>query len=635
MARQYAVKQLRSVPLRLGGHPDSPRTESWRQWVEGQNRPLAVDLFSGAGGLSLGLEQAGYRVILAADTDPWSLETHRHNFPGISLNIDLGDPDRLEALGTLLSGLSIDLIAGGPPCQPFSRAGRSKIRSLVQNGERPAQDLRKELWRSFLTVVEMVRPTAVLMENVPDLALGDDLAVVRKMADELELLGYEQYFKLLDAWKYGVPQHRQRFFLVAIRGAHAFQWPKARRRVTLRDAISDLPRLSEGTGEPRMRYRSQPRTAFQRSARAGMKDDRNIVWDHVTRPVRDDDREAFLLMSQNTRYSDLPKRLQRYRSDIFNDKYKKLGWDEFSRSITAHIAKDGYWYIHPSSLRTLTVREAARIQTFPDHFRFAGSRSDAFRQIGNAVPPALARIMGSSILYAISQGATAPTPRSLRRASLRTSLLNWAEEDKRLHPWRYPADAWSVLVGIFLEPRMSSTGPGPVEFLKVIGRPSLATPARFEKVKRLEWGRGQLRNMSRLEGLAGALTNRGASTEDLTRVLRLSPDEEMRFRSLALEEDRLIVNQAVLRVLARVEGTAIDRRNKLTDGRMLIGEVAGTRPAAQVINAALFSLGKTTCTAGTPACSTCPLRSLCHRFQETSGSMELSGRPDPLSPEKS
>src|SRR5690606_8479534 len=133
---------------------------------------------------------------------------------------------------------------------------------------------------------------------------------------------------------------------------------------------------------------ARPTTAFQRKAREKM-NGHAVVWDHVTRPVRDDDREAFRLMKPGTRYGELPKHLRRYRDDIFDDKYNRLDWNGLSRSITAHIAKDGYWYIHPSELRTLTVREAARIQTFPDHFRFAGSRSHAFRQIGNAVPPAL------------------------------------------------------------------------------------------------------------------------------------------------------------------------------------------------------------------------------------------------------
>ena len=134
------------------------------------------------------------------------------------------------------------------------------------------------------------------------------------------------------------------------------------------------------------------------------------MFDHITRPVREDDERAFQLMDSTTRYSDLPDDMKRYRDDIFDDKYKRLGENELSRTITAHIAKDGYWYIHPRQNRTLTVREAARLQTFPDRFRFAGPPSAAFRQIGNAVPPAV----GEHIGRAIRKAWQTPAPRGRR-----------------------------------------------------------------------------------------------------------------------------------------------------------------------------------------------------------------------------
>ncbi len=112
------------------------------------------------------------------------------------------------------------------------------------------------------------------------------------------------------------------------------------------------------------------------------------------------------MMDSSTLYGNLPPEKRRYSADTFDDKYKKLDWDSRSRSITAHIAKDGYWYIHPSELRTLTVREAARIQTFPDRFRFAGTRSDAFRQIGNAVPPLLGAA-AAAVLQPLAPGSEA------------------------------------------------------------------------------------------------------------------------------------------------------------------------------------------------------------------------------------
>src|SRR5262249_38816880 len=159
--------------------------------------------------------------------------------------------------------------------------------------------------------------------------------------------------------RHGVPQHRQRLILVAVREGASFAWPKHQRPFTLADAIRDLPRLRGGIGQTEMPY-DGPKSVFQIRARRDMPN-QAIVWDHVTRPVRDDDRRAFRLMKPGTRYTELPKRLRRYRDDIFDDKYNRLGWKGVSRSITAHIAKDGYWYIHPSEARTLTVREAARI----------------------------------------------------------------------------------------------------------------------------------------------------------------------------------------------------------------------------------------------------------------------------------
>ncbi len=375
-----------------------------------QRRPLAIDLFSGCGGLSVGLEQAGFAVILSVDTDQWALETHRHNLPGAAIDLDLSDPARVEVLLRLLDGLPIDLVAGGPPCQPFSRAGRSKLRDLVRDGMRSSKDDRTELWQAFISIVERLRPAAIMLENVPDMAIGDEVAIARAMTHRLEKVGYDVQMRLVDSWRLGVPQHRQRFILVAMRDGQTFTWPAEQKKITLRDAIGDLPFLRGGQGRAEMPV-GRTFSAFQRRARAGM-NGTSVVFDHVTRPVRADDREAFRMMKPGTRYGDLPKHLRRYRDDIFDDKYNRLSWDDVSRSITAHIAKDGYWYIHPSESRTLTVREAARIQTFPDNFRFAGTRSHAFRQIGNAVPVALAQAIGRQIARALRTPATPPEKRA-------------------------------------------------------------------------------------------------------------------------------------------------------------------------------------------------------------------------------
>ncbi len=198
------LKTERSAPLRLPVHPNAARTESFRRWVARQRRPLAIDLFSGCGGLSIGLEQAGYTVVLSVDNDQWALETHRHNLPGAAIDLDLSDPERIEDLVRLLEGLPIDLVAGGPPCQPFSRAGRSKLRDLVRGGVRSATDDRTELWQSFVSIVERLRPAAMMLENVPDMALGDEVAIPRAMTQRLEKIGYDVHMRLVDSWRLGV-----------------------------------------------------------------------------------------------------------------------------------------------------------------------------------------------------------------------------------------------------------------------------------------------------------------------------------------------------------------------------------------------------------------------------------------------
>lgn len=431
---EYGVKLERSAPLALDRHESAPNEDAFASWCSDEKsagRPLALDLFSGAGGLGLGVQAAGWTVVAAVDHDRRALETHQANFPGLAIHKDMSDPEQVRELISQLREIDLDLIVGGPPCQPFSRAGRAKIRSLVNQGAREEDDHRRELWRSFVDVVLALRPRAVIMENVPDMAIGDDLLVIRTIADILERSGYSVDYRLLDAWRHGVPQHRKRFILQA-RKDGAPRWPEPQSdRVNVRDAISDLPKLGATTGARELPYVGEALSEFARQLRG---DAGPLVFDHMTRPVRSDDREAFELMTPRTLYSDLPEHLRRYRSDTFNDKYKRLDWDDLSRTITAHIAKDGYWYIHPGEHRTLTVREAARIQTFPDSFRFSGTRSDAFRQIGNAVPPMLGKAVAEA---ATDREGSAPVAH-VEISALRNGLTNWAMHDRETFWWRYP-----------------------------------------------------------------------------------------------------------------------------------------------------------------------------------------------------
>jgi DNA (cytosine-5)-methyltransferase 1 len=398
------------VPIRRGPRPklelradapDAADLVAVRRWVKAAKHPTAIDMYSGAGGLSLGLREGGFSVLAGADSDPIAVETYLANLGGLCFLGDLSDPhDFLDHLGAW--GINtVDLVAGGVPCQPFSRAGRSKIRSLVRAGIRSSIDPRVGLWQSFVTVVRLLLPRAVLLENVPELAKWDSGTVLSDFCESLEELGYKTETRILRASHFGVPQHRSRLFIVGLRDSRSIEWPNPiAHRPSLRDAIGDLPSVAPGQREERIPY-SAPQTALQRRLRKGVrKRDRGWVYDHVTRETRADDAEAFALMPQGGTYIDLPESLRRYRSDIFTDKYKRLAWDGLCRTITAHMAKDAYSYIHPEQPRTLSLREAARVQTFPDWFRFAGEPSHRYRQVGNAVPPLLAQAVGKAILSA-------------------------------------------------------------------------------------------------------------------------------------------------------------------------------------------------------------------------------------------
>ncbi len=608
---------LPSKPLRLPMHPNTPSHDQYRSWMSASDRPLAIDLFSGAGGLSYGLEAAGYRVALAVDFNGWALETHAHNFEGVALQLDLGDPDIQDSIINLFKGIDVALIAGGPPCQPFSRAGRSKIRSLVNEGARDPEDHRRQLWRAFFNIVERIRPRAVLMENVPDMALGDDMAILRHILALLEKAEYEADARIVDTWEYGVPQYRQRLVVVGIRNGGKFVWPSPVDRVTLREAIGDLPVLDptlNEVGSVVMPYEGA-RSDFQRQARKHCDgESSNLIFDHTTRAVRPDDLEAFRLMKPGMLYSDLPKELRRYRSDIFDDKYNRLAWDDLSRSITAHIAKDGYWYIHPSQHRTLTVREAARIQTFPDHFRFAGTRSHQFAQIGNAVPPAVGEAVGGAILEATRGRRVRKSERtSVWLGLIRSRLYDWGIRDRSIAIWAYPSDPWTVLVGLLFGGRGSTGLLNPAEVLDLVPTLEDATPQMLNVLNDMEtpgWRHDAVQKLQKTVETLRTDSDRWNGSAwleaaDLGHVARKW------LNLLAFDDGGLVPSSSVLRVVARITDRNVDERNCMSKGRMALAVLVGSGVRAASINAAMHRLGNRVCLPQNPVCKDCPVKRLC------------------------
>lgn len=628
--RAYGVKLVRGPYVRLEPHElacdDENDLDALAPSLGG---PLAVDLFCGAGGLSLGLAEAGFDVILGVDHDDDALETHRSLHPGLSVNWDLSDDDVVERIAGIVRRHSVTLVAGGPPCQPFSRAGRSLMRDLVRRGQRDGHDVRRDLWESFLGVVELSNPPAVVMENVPDMALDRSMVILRTMVERLEAMGYSVEERVVDTWRYGVPQFRQRLILVALADGVEFSWPtESEDRVTVDLAIGDLPeveggwRPDNGDGDDPVasgwsEY-AGPLTSFQRRAREGMARGHGArVYDQITRPVRDDDALAFAQMGPETRYSDLDPELKRYRDDIFDDKYKRLDPNDVSRTITAHIAKDGYWYIHPYQDRTLTVREAARLQTFPDRVRFAGPPSSAFRQIGNAVPVALGRAIGGAVIDSLGRG---------RRAAISTQLISeelagWWGSDQvpSALPWLDADCRWQILQAEILWSRISRNHVRKAwAAIRHLVDPAQTLEA-LPVVRRMarQWQRAE-RCDQLTETAEWFIENPDALNEDATAAeLRCAPNVSAATADLACRvvpgdsEDPILAGFGVLRVAARFRGDDVDRRNKRSDGRLALARMIGGGETSHHAHLALIELAAEICGPTDPACGLCPLEMWC------------------------
>jgi DNA (cytosine-5)-methyltransferase 1 len=453
----------------------------------------------------------------------------------------------------------------------------------------------------------------VLVENVPDLPSWNDGSVLSGFYETLGSLGLQVDARVLNAFEYGVPQHRARLILVALKPGLEFTWPESSSEITtLHDAISDMPPVPPAQRREHIPYYGAE-TEFQRRMRQGVAaEDAPFICDHITRDIRPDDAEAFALLEEGDTYDDLPDSLRRYRSDIFTDKYKRLEWQALSRTITAHIAKDGYWYIHPEQHRTLSIREAARIQTFPDWFRFAGQPTLRLRQIGNAVPPLLGEAVGRKLARGL-----AGTPRRHRAkasTAFRARLLEWRETSRRPLPWRDGRHSpWDVLLG---EISLTRTRPDLIprlfaELRSLAGSPAILAGNEDAPDELRELGLGA--RADSLVTVARALVRDNAGTV---------PDSEMELRSLPGVGD--YAAQAVLcfgfgrrtvlldattgRVAARHCGREDRRRWQM---RLDLYRLAGLPGPDAAFNAALLDLGALVCRPAAPSCGECPVARDC------------------------
>lgn len=471
----------------------------------------------------------------------------------------------------------------------------------------------------------IAKPAAVLMENVPDMALDKDMFILRTMVHELESVGYAVEERMVDTSQYGVPQFRQRLILVALRDKTAFTWPApVPDRVTVGNAIDDLPPVEggwrpEGGAEGWAPYEA-PNNAFQRRMRQGMEGDlADRIYDQITRPVREDDKIAFESMDTKTLYSQLPEKLRRYRSDIFDDKYKRLDENGLSRTITAHIAKDGYWYIHPKEARTLTVREAARIQTFPDRYRFAGPPSAAFRQIGNAVPPFLGEQLGIAIQNSLDD------PQLVSQSSIETgkALAQWFKGRLNMAvPWLRAATRWQVISGEILLERLSGQQLRSVwPLVERWSKPADTLGAREELAEVARW-LGRANRAERLLEISERIApapHELDSDKTIRNVLR-GGEAVAELAVLAVPataddddaEEPVLASRGVLRVASRFFGEdTLERKNRMTDGRLAVARMIGYGESARDAHLGLIELAAAVCRPETQVCSACPLATIC------------------------
>lgn len=402
-----------------------------RQAMIQNRRPTFIDLFSGCGGASVGFLMAGFDCLLAVDNYLPAIDTYNRNLRGHRdrgcVGFDLSKiQTHADALAFLSSqGISpgdVDVVVGCPPCQSFSVAGINKIRALMDAGEdskeywREKNQHRNSLFEAVCLIVEVLGPRWVFFENVPAIrahkVFPEFLRRFRSLKTQFGTeLGYDHDQKLYMASDYGVPQARRRFVLVARReDVGEWNFPQVGAEVLAGEALSDLPVLNNGERHEALPYATRAQNSFQVCMRDGLFTPHfGFCYDNHCRNQNMDDVELFRRMSPSARFADAEvqdalrevnpeHKLLKYSVDKFKDKLHRLDADRLAWTVTAHLRRDCYKFIHPWQPRTISVREAARLQSFPDWFRFdVLSMITSFEVIGNAVPPLMARAFANSI----------------------------------------------------------------------------------------------------------------------------------------------------------------------------------------------------------------------------------------------
>ena len=387
-----------------------------------------IDLFAGCGGLSEGFYKQGYNALAHVEINPTACKTlktrMRHygykNADEAVLELDITREDVIDCIEKAVNGQMVDIIIGGPPCQAYSSLGRAKDDNAMQD------DPRNYLFESYVKVLNHFMPKFFVFENVTGMLTakinGEHIVnkIIASLGENYKVK-FDTKMNVLNSANYGVPQIRKRVIIIGVRKDidiepeevyasikkthYDPEMPEDERQglkkfVTVRDAIEELPPLRPGQGKPSVPFKYSYKNEFLK--RIGS-DKLDCLMDHVARNHNDMDIERYSVMAKEhwTFQEMLEKRedLRHEKARVFGNSYTVQWWDLPSKTIIAHLYKDGNQFIHPDYKqgRTFTVREAARIQSFPDDFVFEGPRTEQFKQIGNAVPPLLAEAIAKGM----------------------------------------------------------------------------------------------------------------------------------------------------------------------------------------------------------------------------------------------
>lgn len=330
-----------------------------------------IDLFCGCGGLSYGFAEAGFNIMLGIDNDSKALETFQFNHKNAkTICRDITQISYQADIKPLTKSCSIDVIIGGPPCQGMSLSGPRKF-----------DDPRNSLYLSYIRLVKEIQPKAFVIENVPGITSLFGGKIKDNIIEQFSKIGYHVQYKILCASDYGVPQSRRRVFFIGLKSGN-FSYPQPNDNVvTCSMALNDLPSLINELGDEIMAYTDDPQNDYQKQMRKNSDNVRN----HIAAKHSPKVRKIISLVPDGGNYKDLPEEYRTSRN--FH-----IAWTRFASNKPAPTIDTGHrHHFHYKYNRVPTVRECARLQSFPDNFIFLGNKTQQFRQVGNAVPPLLAQ----------------------------------------------------------------------------------------------------------------------------------------------------------------------------------------------------------------------------------------------------